>query len=260
MGIRTISAIIGGALLLGLTFLGGFYSAILIILIVILALIEFSRLIERLGSRAWYLSNIIGAVLWLLAVYIGGYSFLLPGFVIWLLFSGGRFALSYPEMGLQEAIYNFLGVIYTAGLMAHFLLLRGLPRGMEWTFVTFFLVWATDTGAYLIGRGVGKHLLAPQVSPKKTIEGSIGGLLLSLVVGLLMGRWLSEVSGWFLVGLSIVVGISAQIGDLFESALKRAAGVKDSGSLIPGHGGILDRFDSFVFALPLVYYMVSYLQ
>ncbi|MHB1653931.1 MAG: phosphatidate cytidylyltransferase [Desulfitobacteriaceae bacterium] len=260
MGTRMISAIVGGALLLGLTYLGGFYSAILVIGIALLGLHEFMRLIEKLGSRAWYSSNMIGAALWLLVVFFGGQAFLLPGFVLWLLYAGGRFALGYPRMQLAEALYNFLSVIYTAGLMAHFLLLRGLPLGMKWTFVTFFLVWATDIGAYLIGKGVGRHLLAPLVSPKKTIEGSVGGLLLTLIVALLLGRWVNGVSGFFLLGLALVVGISAQVGDLFESALKRAAGIKDSGTLIPGHGGILDRFDSFVFALPLVYYLVSYLQ
>lgn len=260
MGIRTLSAVIGGALLLGLTYLGGSYTVILVILLALTSFLEFAKLIEKLGVKAWLLSGMLWACIWLLAVFFGGRDFLLPGFVLWLLFSGGRFALTYPRMKFQEALYNFFGLIYTAGLLAHFLLLRGLPRGMEWTYATFFLVWATDTGAYLIGRGVGRHLLAPQVSPQKTVEGSLGGLFLCLAVGLFMGRWFNGIPGVFLLGLSFVVSTSAQIGDLFESALKRAAGVKDSGNLIPGHGGILDRFDSFVFALPLVYYLVSFLQ
>lgn len=262
MGIRTVSAVLGAALLLGLTYLGGDYTAVLVVTISLLGLREFMRMGERLGYRSWQSANILGAVLWLLAVFLSGKDGLVLGFVLWLLLVGGRFALTYPKMQLPEALYNFLAVAYTAGLMSHFFLLRELPGpwGIRWTFVTFFLVWATDTGAYLIGKGFGRHLLAPAVSPSKTVEGSVGGLFFSLGVGWLLGHWLVGVPTGFLLGLALVVGVSAQIGDLFESALKRAAGVKDSGQIIPGHGGILDRFDSFVFVLPLVYYLVSYLQ
>jgi phosphatidate cytidylyltransferase len=130
---------------------------------------------------------------------------------------------------------------------------------MEWTFLTIFLVWATDIGAYLIGRQFGSHLLARQVSPKKTVEGALGGLLFSIAVALLFWRIVGGAAWIMYISLAVIIGISAQIGDLFESALKRSAGVKDSGKLIPGHGGILDRFDSLIFTLPLVYYGVKLL-
>ena len=98
--------------------------------------------------------------------------------------------------------------------------------------------------------------MAPKVSPKKTVEGALGGLLTSVGVGLLLWRYMGGAPLEVFLGLALIVGITAQIGDLFESALKRSAHVKDSGRLIPGHGGILDRFDSFMFALPLVYYFL----
>ncbi|CAA7602549.1 phosphatidate cytidylyltransferase [Acididesulfobacillus acetoxydans] len=262
MGRRTVSAVIGAALLLGLTYLGGAYTLVLALTISLFALHEFMRIGERLGHRAWFKADALEVMLWLLGVFLYGRAGLGPGFVFSLLVAGGRFALNYPKTNLAEALYNLLAVTYTAGLMSYLLLLRGLPEpwGIKWTFVTFFLVWASDTGAYLIGKVLGRHPLAPAVSPNKTVEGSVGGLLFSLGAGFALRPWLAGVPAGFLLGLALSVGIGAQIGDLFESALKRAAGVKDSGRTIPGHGGFLDRFDSFVFVLPLVYYLVSCLQ
>ncbi|MDI6813462.1 MAG: phosphatidate cytidylyltransferase [Desulfitobacteriaceae bacterium] len=257
---RTISAIIGGSLLLGLTYLGEAYVLVLVLTIALIGLHEYMQILERLGQKAWYTTNMLAAVTWLGGVFLIGERSLQIGFVVWLLVAASHFALFYPQISLTQVLYNFWGVVYTAGLLSYFFLLRELPLGLKWTFSVFFLVWAVDSGAYLIGRGFGKHPLAPEVSPKKTIEGSLGGLALTLVVTWFLGSWLGEVVPQKMLLLGLLVGVSAQVGDLFESALKRAAGVKDSGRLIPGHGGMLDRFDSFVFALPLVYYFVRYLE
>ncbi|MFZ3373901.1 MAG: phosphatidate cytidylyltransferase, partial [Desulfitobacteriaceae bacterium] len=141
-------------------------------------------------------------------------------------------------------------------LFSYLYLLRQLEHGITWTFLIFFLVWATDIFAYLIGRRFGQHLLAPKISPKKTREGAWGGLLGSILVGLIFWYWMVGTSLWHILALSLIVGLGGQIGDLFESALKRSAGIKDSGTLIPGHGGILDRCDSLILVLPLVYYYI----
>lgn len=129
-----------------------------------------------------------------------------------------------------------------------------LPRALAWTLLTILSVWVGDTSAYLVGRTIGRHPLAPFVSPNKTVEGAIGGLVGSSVVGGLV----ATVGGlgfplWAGIAIGCAIGVVGQLGDLAESFLKRQAGVKDSGRLIPGHGGILDRTDALLFAFPVAW-------
>jgi CDP-diglyceride synthetase len=256
---RTLSALIGAPLLLGLTYLGGPYIAFLVAVLSLLALWEFMKIGEHMGTPTWTKQMTALTVVWLITMFIGNREWMCSVLVFSLLLALGRLALGYPKTSLTETTYNLLAFLYTVVLLSHLYLLRQLSGGLELTFLTFFLVWATDTGAYLIGKGFGRHPLAPQVSPKKTVEGSLGGIVLSVVVAMVYWSFFGKVSWFIYLLLAVIVGISAQIGDLFESALKRSAGVKDSGTLIPGHGGILDRFDSLIFAIPLVYYGVTLL-
>jgi len=260
MGKRTISALIGAPLFLGLIYLGGQYTAFSVAVLTLLALREFLQIGEHMGIRAWSKLTTFVAIVWLISLLLSGAEWMMMVLVFWLLIGLGRLALTYPRTSLSEVSFNLLAVLYSVVLLSHLYLLRQLPQGLEWSFLTILLVWATDTGAYLIGRQFGSHLLAPQVSPKKTVEGSLGGLLFSIVVALVFWRIVGGATWIMYIILSVIIGISAQIGDLFESALKRSAGVKDSGKIIPGHGGILDRFDSLIFALPLVYYGVKLLS
>lgn len=254
MLIRTISAFVLVPLLLGLTYLGGKYTALLVGFLTLMALWEFMRIGEKMGIPAWYKTNLAVAVLWLAVIFSGGEEWMLASLVAWILIALGRLSLGYPKIQVTEVSYNFTGLVYTVVLLSHLYLLRQLPGGAAWAFLSFFLVWATDTGAYLIGRAFGKHPLSPRVSPNKTVEGSLGGLLTAVLVAVLYWNYIGGASLAYFLGLALVAGVAAQLGDLFESALKRSAGVKDSGKLIPGHGGVLDRFDSFVFAIPVVYY------
>lgn len=147
------------------------------------------------------------------------------------------------------------GILYVPLLLMHLLLLRMLQHGTSWIFVLLFIVMFSDTFAYYVGSRFGRTRLYPSVSPKKSVEGAIGGLL-----GAVSGTLVAHFSFFPLLGigdgvvLAVIAGIMAQLGDLFESLLKRSAGVKDSGAIIPGHGGILDRLDSIIFAAPVVYY------
>lgn len=257
---RILSALIGAPIFLTFIYLGGSYTIFMVTVLTLLALREFLQIGEQMGIHTWNKFSIIFTIVWLILLYNGGQEWLLPTLLCWFLIGFGRLAFTYPKTSLSEANYNIISVLYAVVLLSHLYLLRELPRGIEWTFLTILLVWASDTGAYFSGRKFGRHLLAPQVSPKKTMEGSFGGLLFSIVMG--VGFW-QLVGGAHLITyiiLGIIIGTSGQIGDLFESALKRSAGVKDSGSLIPGHGGILDRFDSLIFAIPLVYYGVILLS
>ena len=135
--------------------------------------------------------------------------------------------------------------------------LSALPIGLTHTLLAFLCIWAADIGAYFIGKGYGRTRLS-EISPKKTVEGAVFGVTASVAVAVI-GSWALNWPGWPLTGvtLGLLIGVASLLGDLTESMMKRDAGVKDSGQLIPGHGGILDRADSYVFTAPLVYYFVT---
>jgi len=151
-----------------------------------------------------------------------------------------------------------LSLFYGAFLPSHFLLLRRHPQGLAYVLLVLLGTWAADTGAYFVGMRWGKHKLAPRISPNKSVEGALGGLVAAaLVTGYLDSRLqIGLVPGWI---LGLLIALAAMTGDLFESALKREAGVKDSGWILPGHGGVLDRIDSLLFAAPAIYYLVRWL-
>jgi phosphatidate cytidylyltransferase len=129
------------------------------------------------------------------------------------------------------------------------------PRA--WILVLFAIIWVGDTAAYYGGRALGRHLLAPAVSPKKTVEGAIAGLAGSVLAGCIGGIWFLHEPVLRMIGISALTAVVGQIGDLAESVLKRSAGVKDSSSILPGHGGILDRLDSMFFATPVFYWILN---
>ena len=147
------------------------------------------------------------------------------------------------------------GFFYVPLLLVHLLLLRYAPHGSQWVFLLMVIVMAGDTGAYYVGSSLGKHKLYPVVSPNKSVEGALGGLAGS-ILGAFIARatFFPELAPIDCLVTSLLLGVLGQLGDLFESLLKRGFGVKDSGSIIPGHGGILDRLDSILFAAPAAYY------
>jgi phosphatidate cytidylyltransferase len=125
------------------------------------------------------------------------------------------------------------------------------PRGLAWSMLVILSIWISDTAAYLAGRAMGRHKLAPRISPGKTVEGAVAGLIGSAAIGALAFHLFALGSPWVGVAAGGLIGAAGQFGDLAESFLKRQAGVKDSGSLIPGHGGLLDRIDALLFAFPV---------
>lgn len=161
------------------------------------------------------------------------------------------------ESAFLSWVWTLAGILYIGWLLSHYISLRELEMGREWVFYALLVTFATDTFAYFVGRAWGRHQLAPDISPKKTIEGTVGGLVGAAGISVL-AVWLFglPVNYGIAVLLGIVVSIFGQIGDLFESLFKRNMVVKDSGNSLPGHGGFLDRIDSIVFTGVFVYYYV----
>ena len=168
----------------------------------------------------------------------------------------GRRALvdALGSLGMSAA-----GLLLIALPLSYIVRLRGLQDGPTWLLFTLALIWVGDTAAYFTGRAIGRLPMAAQISPKKTWEGAAGNLLGSLVVAGVFSRWLG-VGAVHLIAMAVLANIAGQLGDLAESACKRGAGVKDSGSLLPGHGGMLDRIDALIFAAPVVWAYVSFLH
>lgn len=160
----------------------------------------------------------------------------------------------------SDIAFRTLGVIYIAIPLSHLILLRDLPDGRWWILFIFVIVWANDTFAYIVGKTMGRHKLAVRISPGKTIEGAVGGIAAGVIVALVYTHFMGLGPGMILVAaIAIKIGIVGIVGDLAESLLKRGAGIKDSGTLIPGHGGVLDRIDSLIFPIPALYYILAYL-
>ena len=157
--------------------------------------------------------------------------------------------------------WTIAGILYVGWFLSYFVALRGLDNGREWVFLALFATFASDTAAFFIGRALGKHLLAPHISPGKTWEGSIAGIFGSIIISLALVALfdLPLNYGWTIL-LGLLMSVLGQFGDLVESLLKRNMKVKDSGRVLPGHGGFLDRMDSIVFAGIVVYYFVLIIQ
>ena len=171
--------------------------------------------------------------------------------LIWLIFRRQK------EEAFASWAWTMAGFLYIGWLMSYLVALRGLENGRDWVFFALFTTFGSDTAAFFVGRALGRHYLAPRISPKKTWEGVIGGVLGAITISLLVAIFLNlPLSYGQAIFLGLLVSIFGQLGDLVESLLKRNMGVKDSGRLMLGHGGVLDRIDSVVFAGIVVYYYV----
>jgi phosphatidate cytidylyltransferase len=168
------------------------------------------------------------------------------------------FSRSPLEESLKDGAMTLFGVLYLGLTLGMLSMTRLLPQGEWLIFFLLLVTWASDTGAYYIGTLYGRHHLAPRISPKKTVEGLVGGLIGAIIVAYVARWWfLPELAGLDCLVLAILLTIAGLWGDLTESTLKRSAGMKDSGGILPGHGGMLDRLDSLLFAAPAFYYYLT---
>ncbi|MCK4236559.1 MAG: phosphatidate cytidylyltransferase, partial [Candidatus Krumholzibacteria bacterium] len=247
---------------------GGFYYLALIDIMILVGLWEFYKMMEAKGLKPYKTIGILSglALSWYVFFRQGIYA----NFFLSVIFIGVMtLELVRREKGL--AVYHIsvtiFGVFYVAWLGSHLVLLRELPHlkgldysiGFSFVIVVFVLTWCYDTGAYTIGRLFGRRRIFPGISPGKTLEGVFGGIAFSLI-GILIARsviasYLTTVQA---VGLAFIASVVGQLGDLVESMLKRDVKIKNSSGAIPGHGGVLDRFDSLLFTSPLLYYFFKY--
>ncbi len=282
---RLLSAIIAIALALGMIILGGWYFTVGFGIIIYLGQLEYFELTRAKGIAAAAKTTLVMSQILLVV------STIAPGLADAVFPVAGTLICFYllfqPKFAtIADISASILGLFYGGYLPSYWVRLRALgsveasnlplggywpdwadlqipagqvPPGLTATLLAFGCIWAADIGAYAIGKLFGRTLLS-KISPKKTVEGAVFGVIASVAIAV-AGSWYLDWPGWPLAGVSLglLIGIASLLGDLTESMMKRDAGVKDSGWLIPGHGGILDRADSYVFTAPLVFYFMTLL-
>jgi phosphatidate cytidylyltransferase len=253
---RIVTAIIAAAVFLPIVIYGGLPFIFLTYLMASVGLYE---LLKMRNIRLFTLPGILSlALLWIFllpnefqhVISNLNYTKIELAFIVVLLFLTYTVATK-NKFTFEDVGFSVIGTIYVG--IGFFYFMETRDAGRVYIFYSLFMIWATDSGAYFIGKALGKRKLWPEISPNKTIEGSIGGVVCAVIVAILFSIFTDiDVSLIPLLLITIVLSIFGQIGDLVESALKRHFNVKDSGRILPGHGGILDRFDSLLFVWPLI--------
>jgi len=268
LALRIASGIVFVPLLVFLAWTGGLAFVAFVAAQITTGLIEFYAMMRRRGLRPYRRLGVLAslALLWICyqrhVPYVG---FLTTAVLLLVL----ALELRRPEarQRVEDIAVTCFGVLYVGWLSAHLVLLRELPwsagtsyrDGAAFVLLAFFVTWSCDTGAFAVGKLFGRNRPWARISPRKSVEGSIGGGILAVVAAMIARAWFApflSLTDALVIGL--LVGVFAQVGDLVESLLKRDALHGDSSDLIPGHGGVLDRFDSLFFAAPVVYYYLAH--
>jgi phosphatidate cytidylyltransferase len=267
---RALVVITLGPLTLLLIYLGGWYYFLPFAALLILATVEYARLVQKLGWRSplWLLIPVV-VVQWFLPLPVqrmlfgdGGLTVdltapaLIIGLLLALCFSLWVYERRVDEDAPGSWMVSMGGLVLLGWLGSHFFRLRGVETmAAQWTALAMLSTWIADSGAYVFGKTLGRHKLSPRLSPNKTVEGYVGGIIAGTLSAVLLGIWWNlPLVQTIVLGL-LVSGVSPA-GDLGVSLLKRTIGVKDSGHLLPGHGGALDRIDTLIWSVAMVYYLV----
>ena len=264
---RWITSLVAIPLLVLIISIGGtFWLAVVINIICIMALWEYFFIVLNKDRKITAISFQVlafftgSAVLW--AAYFHSFNMVLDIIVLNVVIST---LISLPKFKSDSSVWEIVfkqvvGIIYIPLFLSYIVLIRNGDNGVLWIFLLLSVVFMGDTGAYYLGSYYGKHKLCPAISPNKTVEGALGGLAATLGSGALIKTFFLPLLPW---GLSVLffisIGLAGQVGDLFESQIKRVAHIKDSGAILPGHGGILDRIDAVLFAAPVAYIFKEYL-
>jgi len=253
---RVITGVLAAAVFFGLMIAGGHFYVALIVAMACVALFEYLRM----NGMSWYnplaLSAYIGLLSLVLPFQWYGVEWISDMTVVWLLMFV-LFALtvfSKNKYSIDQVALTLLGTVYLGIGFAAMIDVRLMDNNaLWWSFLAFCSIWASDIGAYFCGRAFGKHKLAPLISPNKTIEGAIGGVASSIIIAIIFAI---VAPSFITIGHSAIIGLVAavagQLGDLMQSAYKRVRGIKDMSNILPGHGGIIDRTDSWIIVFPIL--------
>lgn len=261
---RTISGILLVIIALVTIILGNdilFGTILVISLIGVYEIYKVFGIEKGLPGMAGY----IGTVIYLFFIRLGFESYLMPLFIGILMVLMAVYVFTFPKYKAETIMAAFFGIFYVTVMLTCIYRVRMLEGGVYLVWLIFLCSWGCDTCAYLVGVMFGKHKMSPVLSPKKSVEGGIGGVLGAALLGfiyvLIFGKKMTEISNP-VAAVPVICAIAAvisQIGDLAASGIKRDHNIKDYGKLIPGHGGIMDRFDSVIFTSPVIYYLIMYL-
>ena len=248
--------------LLAAVWVGNPWLVIVVALASLLGTFEFYRLSNSAGWNPFSFLGLLFVLLFILNAYFGDERTTMPlisGVVILSLIR--LLWCADKEKAFTNWVWSVGGIFYIGWTMSHFVLLRCLEDGRSWVLVVFLVTFASDTSAFFIGRAWGRNRMAPAISPGKTWEGAVGGIIGAMAVMAILHPILGfdKIGYGVLIILGVLISVFGQLGDLAGSMLKRAAGVKEAGNLIPGHGGILDRMDSLIFTVVVVYYYVAWI-
>ena len=257
---RLISGIILVALALVIIISGGYVTLFSLLGISLVGMFELYRVFQLEKTPLAYISYIM-AVIFYISELFGGFIDPLALVMLFLILLMFAYVFTYPKYKAKDVMAIFFGMFYVAVMLSYVYQIRVLESGVYLAFLIFICSWGCDTCAYCVGKTFGKHKMAPVLSPKKSIEGGIGGVLGAALLGAIYAIAINK----FAPGANAdalqyalicgVGGMISQVGDLAASAIKRNHDIKDYGKLIPGHGGILDRFDSVIITAPIIYYL-----
>ena len=253
---RIVTGILGAALVLAMNWLGGVYLAVLFAAIAAFSMLEIGSMMKAKTFSAETIIAVLFSALIVLWPSFERFWYIL--FYLLLILTIFR----RKEFSFAAAGVLFAGALYSSYAFRSLLSVRHLQSGVFFVLIILLAIWSTDTGAFFVGRAFGGRKLMPEVSPKKTVSGALGGLILAVIVTMVAGSLFVHFSPsrlWRYALLGLVVSIAGQLGDLIESALKRHYAVKDSGWILPGHGGVLDRFDSLLLAAPIAYHLILWM-
>ena len=259
---RFISSVVLVVLSLFTIFAGGYFLGAVLLFLALTAYRELSKACKLEEDKTGLL-GIIGytgiIAYYVLMVFVENRIYLFLALITILVAFMFVYVFSFPKYKAEQIMCSFFCVAYAPVMLSFIYMVRSLPYGIYTVWMIFISSWICDTCAYVVGMLFGKHKLAPVLSPKKSIEGALGGVAGSALVGAVYGYFVVEpaISGqqvtWIFLLISMVGAVISQVGDLAASAIKRNHDIKDYGKLIPGHGGVMDRFDSVIFTAPMIY-------
>lgn len=262
---RLISGIVLVAIALATIITGG---PVLAATLLAVSIIGLGELYVTLGIEDKKISPLatvgyLGTVFYYIIVFCGQTAYTMTVLTVLLIVLMAVYVFTYPRYRIEQVTGAFFGVVYVAVMLSCIYELRCMEDGVFLVWLIFLASWGCDTCAYCVGMLIGKHKMSPKLSPKKSVEGAVGGVIGAALLGVIYAAAISghmQGGGSHMVSFALICAVGAlisMVGDLAASAIKRNHGIKDYGKMIPGHGGILDRFDSVIFIAPVIYYLVQ---